>query len=197
MGKGDEMNREIFFTKIRHSLFHGRLSDQQVEGIETMLNYWESQGGGYRPQLSYMLATAYHETGAKMQPIPEIGKGKGKKYGVPGRNNGQVPYGRGLIQTTWDENYEKTDHLLGLNSDLIANYDLLLTLPIAVPALMRGMKEGWYAKYKGEPCTLDRFIYKGHISYLDARRIVNGTDKAAQIADYAELFDEAILAAVA
>lgn len=190
------MDRAKFYANVRTDLFHGRLSDLQVQGMEAMMDYWEDSGGGYRPHLSYAFATAFHETGEKMQPVREGGLGRGRKYGVPGRNYGQVPYGRGLIQTTWDDNYEKTDEKLGLSGALIANYDLMLTLPVAVPALFRGMKEGWYASYKGKRCTLERFLYHGHLDYIGARRIVNGQDKAAIIAGYAMQFDEAILIAV-
>ena len=48
-----------------------------------------------------------------MQPIAEYGKGKGRKYGVPGRNRGQVAYGRGYVQLTWDDNYERADKEIG------------------------------------------------------------------------------------
>src|SRR3546814_8559602 len=52
------------------------------------------------------LATAWHEAG--FEPVEEIGKGRGKAYGKPGKY-GQSQHGRGLVQVTWDSNYEWLD----------------------------------------------------------------------------------------
>src|SRR3546814_1469748 len=56
--------------------------------------------------LAYGLATAWHE--ARFEPVEEIGKGRGKAYGKPGKY-GQSQHGRGLVQVTWDSNYEWLD----------------------------------------------------------------------------------------
>lgn len=146
--------------------------------------------GLLRNQCAYVLGTTFWETARTMRPIAEYGKGKGKKYGKPGRNHGQIPYGRGFVQTTWDENYERTDRELGLHGRLVKNYDLLLTdAGIAAEAIVTGMREGWYTGKKlSDYITLQKSDFRG------ARRIVNGTDKAQSIADLAKLYDTALKA---
>lgn len=179
-----------FFAAIKPKLFPTGMNQSQVDGTNAILDGIKGQPLSYQ---AAMLATAYWEAARKMQPIPEYGKGKGRKYGKPGRNGGQVPYGRGLVQTTWDENYERTDRELGLNGRLIANYDLLLTLPVAVPALVRGMTEGWYTTKKlsdflpsAGPATLAQF--------KATRTIINGHDKDDEIAAIAVVFQQALQA---
>ena len=51
--------------------------------------------------LAYCLATAFHETAATMEPIPEYGEGGGKPYGQPVGLMGSAGYGRGYVQLTW------------------------------------------------------------------------------------------------
>ena len=58
----------------------------------------------------------------------EIGKGKGRKYGVPAGPYGKVYYGRGPIQITWEHNYKAiTQNIfpkMGISADIWANPDL-------------------------------------------------------------------------
>jgi hypothetical protein len=175
------MDTEMFFSAVRTSLFGGRLTTAQVKGMNALL---AASAGLASDEVAYILATAYHETARTMQPIAEYGKGRGRKYGVPGRNGGQIPYGRGFVQTTWDVNYERTDRELGLGGALVKNYDLLLTdMDIAAKAAVRGMVEGWYTGKK-----LADYFADGKCDFVGARRIINGTDKAQAIAGYARLF---------
>lgn len=106
------MDRAKFFARARSALFGGKLTQGQVDGITAILHGWQASQMTDLRWLAYMLATAYHETARTMQPIAEYGKGKGRKYGVKGKH-GQVPYGRGYVQLTWDANYEKADQELG------------------------------------------------------------------------------------
>ena len=61
-------NKAKFFAEVRHTLFNGRLTKPQVEGMEAILNATTELD---RRWVAYMLATAYHETGKKMQPVEE------------------------------------------------------------------------------------------------------------------------------
>lgn len=58
----------------------------------------------------------------------EIGKGKGRKYGIPSGPYNKIYYGRGPIQITWESNYKKiTQEIfpkMGINVDIWANPDL-------------------------------------------------------------------------
>src|SRR3990167_10650342 len=182
------MNRAAFFAAVRASLFGGRLSQPQTDGFNAILDEWEKRGGGDVRHLAYILATAFHETAHTMQPIREYGRGKGRKYGVKGKH-GQVAYGRGYVQLTWDYNYEKADKQLGLGGVLSYDYELALRPDIAAAIMFRGMSEGWFTGKK-----LDTYINAGGTDYRQARRIINGLDKASLIAGYASDFEAALRA---
>jgi len=179
------MNRASFFASVRKDIFNGKLSQSQVMGLDALLEEYEKDPFDLR-WMAYMLATAYHETAATMQPIAEYGKGKGRKYGVPGKY-GQVPYGRGWVQLTWDFNYEKADEELNLDGALLKNFDLALDLHIATRILFRGMFEGWFTAKK-----LSDYFRGEKADWANARRIINGLDRAADIADLGKKFLKAI-----
>jgi len=172
------MNRTEFYACVR-PIFGGSLRQSQVDGIDALLAATDGLPVMHR---AYLLATAKHETASTMQPIAEYGKGKGKPYGKPGKY-GQAQYGRGYVQLTWDANYEKADAALGLNGALIKNFDLALQPAIAAEILVRGCEEGWFTGKKLSDYLPD---------YRQARRVVNGTDKADLIAGYAREFEAAL-----
>ncbi|MGH6996977.1 MAG: hypothetical protein ACREEO_02235 [Phenylobacterium sp.] len=166
------------------------LSQGEVAGCERILA--ACAGAGFPPAwTAYALATCVHETAGAMAPVREYGKGAGRVYGKPGRNGGQVAYGRGDVQLTWDENYERADRELGLNGALVADYDLALDPQVSARVLVSGMEGGWFTGkglrlYLPEVARRDQFVA--------ARKIVNGTDRAELIAGYAETFQGALQA---
>jgi hypothetical protein len=170
-----------FFAAARHGVLGPVLSQDEVDGCTITLKACAAARWPVS-WAAYGLATKYHETAGTMRPIREYGKGRGRPYGAPGRNGGQVPYGRGDVQLTHDDNYERADRELGLNGALVANYDLALDPDIAARIMVWGMQGG-------------RFTGKGLADYLpavadihqfsNARRIINGLDKAVLIAGYA------------
>lgn len=166
------------------------LSAEEVAGCERILDACVAAAFP-ASWAAYTLATAVHETAGTLRPIREYGKGAGRKYGVPGRNNGQVAHGRGDVQLTWDDNYERADRELGLNGALIANYDLALDPGISAKVIVRGMEKGWFTG-KGLADYLPAAASRAQFS--SARRIVNGTDMADLIAGYAETFQTALQA---
>ena len=172
------MNRTEFYARVR-PIFGGSLSQKQVDGIEALLAATASLPVTHR---AYLLATAKHETDSTMQPIAEYGKGKGKPYGKPGQH-GQAQYGRGYVQLTWDANYEKADKALDLNGALLKDFNLAMQPTIAAQILVRGCEEGWFTGKKLADYLPD---------YVQARRVVNGTDKAQLIAGYAREFEAAL-----
>jgi hypothetical protein len=136
------MDRAKFFASVRSPLFAGKMSDAQVRGIDAILDEAERRGTPLK-HLAYMLATAFLETARTMQPIAEYGKGAGRKYGVKGKY-GQVPYGRGYVQLTWDSNYERADKELGLKGALLRNFNLAMRQDIAAKIMFEGMAAGWF-----------------------------------------------------
>lgn len=184
-----------FFAAIRPMF--GMMTRAQVEGIEAKLAAFAAAGSPIA-YVAYGLATSFHETGAKMQPVPEIGRGRGKAYGNPGKHGGQVPYGRGDVQLTWDSGYERADDELGLKGALISNYDRALETEISARIMVRGMTEGWFASDKGGRHKFSRHLPpKGSATsqqFAASRRIINGVDRADLIAGYAIKFQAALVA---
>lgn len=185
------MDRAKLFAGLRSALFGGKLTQGQVDGITAILDAWQASQMTDLRWLAYMLATAYHETARTMQPIAEYGKGKGRKYGVKGKH-GQVPYGRGYVQLTWDVNYEKADQELGLGGALLNNFDLALDQDLAAKIMFLGMEEGWFTGKK-----LGDYFDGENADWLNARRIINGMDRAKDIAAYGRKFHSLLLEGVA
>lgn len=180
------INRKFFFETIRARLFGGKLSQTQVEGITEILNAWEKDYWNRDDRfLAYLLATVFHETDRQFQGIREYGKGKGRKYGVPDKATGQTYYGRGFVQLTWKDNYQKFSNLC--DKDFVHNPDLVLELFYCVKIAFIGMVGGYFTGKK-----LSDYFNDKKEDWINARRIINGTDKANLIADYAKKFYSAI-----
>ena len=170
------MPTAIDFAKVR-PLFGGKLKQSQVDGIVVTLKAWDRYGDSNVRHLAYLLATKKWETAHTMQPIREYGRGKGKPYGKID-STGKAPYGRGDVQLTWRDNYVRADRELNLGGRLAADYDLALNPEIAVRVLITGSLEGWFTGKK----------LGNYSNFKDMRRVINGTDKAAQIAAIADGF---------
>lgn len=179
------IDRFKFFSSVRQNIFGGKLLEKQVQGLNAILVEWEAQGLTDLRWLSYMLATTFHETAATMQPIEEYGNGKGRKYGKPDPVTGQVYYGRGYVQLTWKANYETMGKLLG--KPLVEAPELALKPDIATAVLFKGMIKGLFTGKK-----LGDYFNAKKEDWVNARRIINGTDKAELIADYAKKFHTAL-----
>lgn len=181
------INRESFFLSIRGSLFKTGIKQKQVEGIGALLDRWEASGFTDLRWLAYMLATTYHETAKTMQPIEEYGKGKGRKYGTPDPVTNFIYYGRGFVQLTWKANYKTMGALLG--KPLVDNPDLAMELDTATQILFKGMIKGLFTGKK-----LSHYFDTDTEDWVNARRIINGTDCAELIAGYGKKFFKALTA---
>ncbi len=191
------MDRSKFFDCVREAPFAGALTAGQVRGCEAILDAFERHAIGSDPRfVAYALATAFHETARTMQPIREIGGGRGRSYGKPAGPFGQVYYGRGYVQLTWLRNYQAATTRLaahGLRAvDLVKTPDAAMEPDIAAAVLVFGMLEGWFTGRK-----LGDFFTGVRSDWVDARTIINGHDKAATIAGYALHFYHALQAAQA
>ena len=164
------------------------------------------------PELAYMLATTKHETAHSFRAISEWGKGAGRSYGneitvvdpTTEKTYKNKYYGRGYVQLTWGYNYQRVDHKLGYGSfpnrnktkpedfnkgftisnpskSLYLNPDKALEKENAYYTMVWGMQKGVFTGKK-----VSNYISSGKIDYRNARRIINGLDKADDIAAYAE-----------
>jgi putative chitinase len=193
-------DRKTFFDAVRANPFQGNLTQSQVDGMEYLLGMWEKHFAPNNPNdgtmwLAYCLATAYHETAATMQPIAEYGEGAGHSYGEPAGPYGNCYYGRGYVQLTWEENYAKGEDIL---RDKYAHPaceihqfpDKLLEEPEASALILfDGSVYGWFTG-----ASLQQYFIKsqGIEDAYNARRVINGTDKADLIKGYYNAFKAAL-----
>lgn len=141
-------------------------------------------------EIAYILATIFWETDRTFKPIEEYGKGRNKAYGIPHKNTGKIYYGRGYVQITWYDNYDRFNTILKLkgykNIDLINKPEQACTHDIAKHIAIIGMQKG---KFTGR--RLDDYFDSSKSDWYNARRIINGIDKAVIIKDIAiEFYNE-------
>lgn len=181
------MNRKAFFDGIRQGPFPGKVTREQVAGCTAILDEWERRRLTDLRWLAYMLATAKWETDHTMQPIKEGGSLRylrSKRY---------YPwYGRGYVQLTWEANYRKfRQRVLDLfGADIIAKPDDAMRPDVAAFIMFAGMIGGEFTGKK-----LADYFNDSKTDWLNARRIINGTDRAAEIAAISKQFYADILAA--
>ena len=179
-----------FFEGYRTN-FDQRLKQRKVDVLNILLGRMNEEFSvvGHISQFAYILATAYHETGGKMLPVKEIRQ----RVAITSRQRRirrlqdrywyTGYYGRGLVQITWERNYRAMSDYVGV--DLITSPDLALNPVVAVDLLFYGSVLG---KYTGK--KLGDYLNHEKKDYYNARRVINGTDKAALVAGYARVFEE-------
>ena len=176
-----------FYASVRHGILGPTIEPNELAGCEAILT---AMAGTPLSHCAYALATAYHETARTMQPVREaywLSEAWRKA------NLRYWPwYGRGFVQLTWQKNYERADKELGLLDSLIHNADWAMELPIAAQIMRRGMEEGWFTAHTLAKHLPERLGTEPQ--FEGARRIINGTDKAASIAAYAMQFQDALIA---
>jgi hypothetical protein len=64
--------------------------------------------------------------------------------------------------------------------DLINQPDLVMRADISLFILIDGMKRGVFTGV-----NLDKYIFADFVDFYNARRIINGTDEAERVAEYA------------
>lgn len=184
------IDRAKFFDGIRNGPFPGSLSEGAVQGISAILDEWERRGLTDLRWLAYMLATVLAECGRNMLPVREGFKRtdaqtrnyvltKGYKYAV--EVNGQVYYGRGLVQLTWVDNYRKMSAITGI--DLVNDPDRALEPAVAAKIMFEGMIRGTFTGRK-----LADYFHGQVADWTNARKIINGLDRAGEIAGYGKQF---------
>ncbi len=101
-------------------------------------------------------------------------------------------FGRGLVQITWWHGYAKSGVDFGYGLDLLLNPEKVKDYETAYEIMVQGMTTGGgYANDK--KCS--KYFTDGNTNYVVARAMVNGRDKAKEIADLAAAFEALLLAA--
>lgn len=172
-------DRTVFFDAVRATLFGGKLIQQQVDGMNYILDAWET----YCPHddrrwLSYFMGTAKHETASAMWPVEEYGKGSGADYGKPDPTTGQAYYGRGFVQLTWADNYKRADTEFGwtkgAGNSCYWKADLQLKPDVSARTGYLGMVEGWFRSDSKGRQTFIRYFSASVDDAFNAREIING-----------------------
>ena len=195
------LERKKFYDSIRPTLFNGKLSPKQFEGLDFILNEWEISGLTDLRWLAYMLATTYHETAFTMQAVKEYGSDQyfvkryweNKKIAAElGNRSAQDAIdfcGKGFVQLTGRYNYKKMGPLV--SADLVKEPHLAMNIMIAAQILFEGMTTGKSFKGDFTGKHLGNYFNKTTEDWIGARRIING-DKAALIAGYGKKFLQAL-----
>ncbi len=176
------IDRVKFYQELRNKKLFKTLTQLQVDSIDAILNECELQGVDDIRQVAYILATPYHECynpkkpETRLTPITEYGSKaylEGKKY---------YPYiGRGFSGLTWEDNYRKEGKRLNL--DLVNSPDLILDIPVAANSHVWCLTHGTYTGKK-----ISDYINDKKCDFVNSRRVINGKDKAEEIAAIAQKF---------
>ena len=182
------IDRKKFYEKFPGTkLGKAKLTASRKAGFEAIFDAWdEIKHYDILEWLAYALATAWHETGTRMQPIREGFKDtddeacacvadycKKKKVDNYARrhDNGMSYYGRGYVQLTHAANYLAMGRRLGLGEKLYDNPDLAMEPEHAAKILLIGMIEGCFRPKAGK--LIDYFDGKKD-DWKNARGLING-----------------------
>lgn len=186
------IDHTAFFNGYREA--YGKLTQGVVAGLELLGRNMEVDPDLKNAQwAAYMLATVKHECDNTWQPILEkggrsyfdqyeTGTAKGKRLGNTEPGDGYRYRGRGYVQITGRANYARMTQVLhlGPDADLVLDPDQALRPAIAYQIMSVGMRQGMFTGKK-----LSDYIGPAGCDYRNARRIINGVDQAAKIAEYA------------
>lgn len=194
------IDRKKFFSAVRNSPFPGKLKQTQVNGLNVILDACENAKLTDLRWIAYILATPAIETGMRYEPIIEAGGTAyfTRLYDIQGSNpsrarsmgntkpgDGAKYRGRGFVQITWQKNYAKYQPIVLklFNVDILKDPNNAMIPEVAAFIMIDGMSNGVFTGKK-----LSTYFNKTTTDWRNARRIVNGLDKADQIASIAKEF---------
>lgn len=153
----------------------GRPNQAQSESIAQIITSFMEYGDRDFRKLTYIIATAWHES--KLQLIKEKRANVGSDlYNKQEAYWNTGYFGRGFVQLTHRENYEKLGDEIGI--DLVNNPDLALDRRYAADIIVIGMMKGIFTGR-----SLGDYINNVE-DYYNARRVVNGLDRSELISGY-------------
>lgn len=186
----DRINRKAFFDAYRRAW--GPLTQTQVLGLGLLLNALELDATVVDIRhAAYMLATVKHECADTWQPIAERGSPgyfamyepgtrRGDALGNLHHGDGARYKGRGYVQITGLDNYTRISLAVGIADTLRLYPEQALEPATAYRIMSVGMRDGLFTGAR-----LGKYINATRCDYLQARRVINGMDRAELIAGYA------------
>src|SRR5208283_3583306 len=196
-----QFNRDLFWQQFsaKHSIAQG-----PMDGLNSILDEIEQDATDWQniDQIAYALATFDWETAHTFHPIYEMGQPSyfskydagtpiGERLGNTQPGDGFLFRGRGYVQLTGRANYQRVGQLLTIN--LVGDPDQAIQPPVAYGIAANGMRLGWFTGRR-----LSQFMPAGGTpDYVNARTIINGHDRAADIAAIAQNFQQVLTAAQA
>lgn len=174
-----------------------KLTQEQVDSIEAIFNEWEKLNDADTRKLAYILATTKHETANTFLPIEERGsEAYLSKYWSNPRLRSQLGNvkpsdastykGRSYVQITGRGNYANASKKLGV--DLVANPVLAMAPENAAKIIILGLTQGWFTGRK-----LTTYFNHTTEDSFNARKTVNGLDKAGLISSYYKMFKSCLI----
>lgn len=133
--------------------------------------------------IAYIMGTVSHE--CAFAPVKEIRADRQRNPRVWALQERYWPsgyFGRGYVQITWRDNYQKMGSRLGI--PLVEQPDLALDPRDAASICVVGMAEGMFTGRR--LAQYDR--PGGEFDWVGSRAIVNGSDRAGLIAGYARYY---------
>lgn len=170
--------------KIVNSISSTEIRTYARKSIPLILRECEANGVSDRGQIAYVLATAQHESllGKWMEELASGEAYEGRlDLGNTQKGDGKRFKGRGFVQITGRRNYTDWSNRLGI--DLVSNPEKTAVPEIAAKILVIGMRDGTFTTLK-----LSNFINSTKRDFVNARKIINGMDRAPHIANIAEQF---------
>lgn len=156
--------------------------------LPRVLNECKKNGVIDRGQIAYVLATAEHEShfGRLMMELADGWDYEGR-LDLDNTEPGDGPRfkGRGFVQITGRRNYRIWSERLGI--DLVGEPEKAALPDIAAMILVLGMRDGSFTGV-----GLSDFIVGNSRDFFNARRIVNGLNRADHIAQIADFYFQAI-----
>lgn len=187
------MDRSRFYAALRRrdsGVFGTSLTQAQVDRLEAILARLDAKRIELA-QAAYILATAYHESD-RFRTMEEYASGAAYEgrttLGNTQPGDGVRFKGRGFVQITGRRNY--TDWANRLGVDLVGNPALAARIDHATTILIDGMMLGTFTGRK-----LPDYVIGTKKDFVNARRVVNGTDRAGLIANHARAFEKALVGA--
>ena len=201
---------ELFFAHVGRGILGPKLDQDEVDGCNAVLKAME---GSPLAWAAYALATAFLETAGTMQPVREafwLSDAAASRYflrmydivGARPKNarelgnlcagDGAQFCGRGYVQLTGRSNYAKAAAKLGV-PDLVVQPAKAMEPEIAARIMRCGMEEGWFTA-KRLADYLPRKGAAARAEFHPARRIINGLDRASDVAGFALDFQGALQA---